>query len=132
MVDLSSSSDEEGLIADVSWDEEFAKRLFGDLNYDVLGPPSDDKILILIDSDKEKEEEEREEKTTSTEDAATSAAVTSAIVNPTSIASTDADDVPTGVKMIIVMIAPAIRRLTATAAAEMTLGCLRLPHQEGA
>jgi hypothetical protein len=40
VVDLSSSSDEEGLIPDTSWDEEFTKRLFGDLNRDVLGRPA--------------------------------------------------------------------------------------------
>jgi hypothetical protein len=32
VVDLSSSSDEENLIPDTSWDAEFAKRLFGNLN----------------------------------------------------------------------------------------------------
>jgi hypothetical protein len=67
----------------------------------------------------------REEKTTDTEDAATSAAI-----NHASTTSVDADDAPMGVKMIIVMIAPLIRRLMTTAAAETTLGCLRLPHQE--
>jgi hypothetical protein len=88
VVDLSSSSDEESLIADVSWDEEFTRRLFGDLNHDVLGLPSDGKITILSYSDEE-EEEVREEKTTGTEDATISAAV-----NPASTAS--ADDAPTG------------------------------------
>jgi hypothetical protein len=34
-------------ITDVSWDEAFAIRLFGDLNHDVLGPPGDGKIIIL-------------------------------------------------------------------------------------
>jgi hypothetical protein len=38
VVDLSSSSDEKGLIPDTSWDEEFVRRLFGDLNCGVLGP----------------------------------------------------------------------------------------------
>jgi hypothetical protein len=52
-VNLSLSSDEEGLIADVSCDEEFARRLFDDLNRNVLGPPSDVKNIILSDSDKE-------------------------------------------------------------------------------
>jgi hypothetical protein len=60
VVDLSSSSDEGDLIADVSWDEEFTRRLFGDLNHNFLGPPSDDNIIILSDSDEE--EEVREEK----------------------------------------------------------------------
>jgi hypothetical protein len=39
VVDLSLSSDEEGLIPDTSCDEEFARRLFVDLNYDVVGGP---------------------------------------------------------------------------------------------
>jgi hypothetical protein len=61
---------------------------FGDLNRDVIGPSSDDNIIILSDSDKE-EEDMREEKTIGTEDAATSAAV-----NPASTASID--DASTG------------------------------------
>jgi hypothetical protein len=60
VVDHSSSSDEGDLIADVSWGEEFTRRLFGDLNHNFLGPPSDDNIIILSDSDEE--EEVREEK----------------------------------------------------------------------
>jgi hypothetical protein len=92
VVDLSSSSGEKGLITDVSRDEEFARRLFGDLNRDVLGPPDDGNIIILSDFDEE-EEEVREEQTTGIKDVATSAAV-----NPASTASADADDAPTGVK----------------------------------
>jgi hypothetical protein len=92
VVDLSSSSDEEGLLAEVSWDEEFTRRLYGDLNRDVLGPPGNDKIIILSDSDEE-EEEVREENTVSTDDAATSTDV-----NPASTVSTNANDAPTGVK----------------------------------
>jgi hypothetical protein len=92
VVDLSLSSDEEGLIVDVSRDEKFARRLFGDLNHDVLGPPDDGKIIILNDS-VEEEEEVYEERTTSTKDA-----TTSTTVNPASTASADADDAPTGVK----------------------------------
>jgi hypothetical protein len=61
MVNISSSSNEEGLIADTSCDEEFAGRLFDDLNHDFLGLPDDVKIIILSDSDEE-EEEVREEK----------------------------------------------------------------------
>jgi hypothetical protein len=89
VVDLSSSSDEEGLIADVSQDEEFARRIFGDLNHDILGSLGDDKIIILSDSDEE-EEEIRVEKTAGTEGADTSTAV-----NPTLTVSVDA---PTVVK----------------------------------
>jgi hypothetical protein len=40
-VNLSSSFDEESLIADTSRDEEFTRKLFGDLNHDVLGSPGD-------------------------------------------------------------------------------------------
>jgi hypothetical protein len=90
VVDLSSSSDEEGLINDVSRDEEFIRRLFGDLNCDVLGPSCGDNIIIPSDSDEE-EEEVREEKTTDTKDATTSVAV-----NPDSTAFVDADDAPMG------------------------------------
>jgi hypothetical protein len=64
VVDLSLFSDERDLIADVSRDEVFVRRLFGDLNRDVLGPPDDGKIIILSDSDKE--EEVREEKVADT------------------------------------------------------------------
>jgi hypothetical protein len=53
MVDLSSSLDEEGMIPDTSWDEEFAMRLFGDLIQGVLRPPGDGKVIILSDSDEE-------------------------------------------------------------------------------
>jgi hypothetical protein len=55
MVDLSSSSDEKGLIPDTSWDDEFARRLFGNLNCSVLGPPGDGKVIILSDPDEDEE-----------------------------------------------------------------------------
>jgi hypothetical protein len=85
VVYLSSSSDEGDLIADVSWDEEFARRLFGDLNRDVLGPPGDDKIIILSDSDEEGEV--REEKTTDVE-----ATPSSVARSPAPTSSTDEAD----------------------------------------
>jgi hypothetical protein len=53
VVNLSSSSDEGDLIANISWDEAFVRRLYGDLNCDVVGPPNDGKIIILSDSDEE-------------------------------------------------------------------------------
>jgi hypothetical protein len=71
-VDLSLSFDEGDLIADVSWDEEFARRLFGDLNHNVLGPLGDGIIIILSDSDEEMEV--HDEKATDTEVAPSSAA----------------------------------------------------------
>jgi hypothetical protein len=80
VVDLSSSFDEGGLIADVSWYEEFTRRLFGNLNRDVLGPPGDGKITILSDSDEE--EEVREEKAVDAE-----ATPSSVVRSPASTAS---------------------------------------------
>jgi hypothetical protein len=85
VVDLFSSSDEGDLIADVSWDEEFAKRLFGDLNHDVLGPPSDRKIIILNDSDEE--DEVRDEKAVDAE-----AMPSSVVRSPVSTASAEDTD----------------------------------------
>jgi hypothetical protein len=55
MVDLSSSSDEQGPIPNTSHDVEFARKLFGDLNRDVLRLPNDGKVIILSDSDEEEE-----------------------------------------------------------------------------
>jgi hypothetical protein len=92
VVDLSSSSDEEGLIPDTSRDEEFARRLFGDLNHDILGSLSDDKVIILNDSDEEEEVHE--------EDVADVKAVpSSAMKSLAPIASTaDADEDPKGMQ----------------------------------
>jgi hypothetical protein len=60
MIDLSSSSDEENLIVDTSRDAKLTKKLFGDFNRDILGPPGDDKIIVLIDSDDKTEAQEEE------------------------------------------------------------------------
>jgi hypothetical protein len=97
VVDLSSSSDEECLISDTSHDEEFARRFFGDGN-----------IIILSDSDEEEEVHE--------ENAADVGAVPSSATGiPTSTASAaDANGAQTGCKMIIVVIAPPIGKLTVT------------------
>jgi hypothetical protein len=92
MVDLSSSLDEEGSIADTSRDLEFTKCLYGELNRALLGPPSDRKIIILSDSDEEKEEV-HEEKSSGAGDVTTPAAI-----NPASTASAKDVDAPTGAK----------------------------------
>jgi hypothetical protein len=73
MNDLSLSSDEKNFNADTSRDAEFARKLFGDLNRDILGPPGDGKVIILDDFDEEKEA--LDEKTADIELAATSTAV---------------------------------------------------------
>jgi hypothetical protein len=65
VVDLSSSSDEGDLIAGVSRDEEFTRKLFSDLNQDFLGSSDDGKIIILNDSNEEGEV--HEEKVTNAE-----------------------------------------------------------------
>jgi hypothetical protein len=64
VVDL--SSDEEDIFPDTSQDEEFAKKLFGDLNRELLGLPGDNNIIVLSGSDKE--EEVHEEDTVNAED----------------------------------------------------------------
>jgi hypothetical protein len=85
VVDLSLSSDEGDLITDVPRDEAFARRLFGDLNHDVIGPLDDGKIIILSDSDEE--EEVNEEKAANTE-----AALSSTVRSLASTASADDAD----------------------------------------
>jgi hypothetical protein len=122
MIDLSLCSDQENFIADTSHDVEFTKKLFGDLNYDILRPLGDGKVIVLDDSDEEKEAQE--EKTISTKPAATSAAV-----NPASTTSIDTDDAPAVVKTIIVMIRGPIRRLAVAIAAEVAPVSLRPPRR---
>jgi hypothetical protein len=46
------------LVVDTSRDEEFTRKLFGDLNRDILGPPGDGKIIIIDDSDDDDEAQE--------------------------------------------------------------------------
>jgi hypothetical protein len=58
MVDLASPSGEEDFFADTSRDEELARKLFGDLNRDILEPLGDGKIIVLSDSDDEDEAHE--------------------------------------------------------------------------
>jgi hypothetical protein len=92
VVDLSSSSDEEGLIPDTSRDKEFVKKLFSNLNRSVIGPPDDGKIIILSDFDEE--EEVHEEDVANTEATPTSAART-----PTSTTfTTDVDEALKGMQ----------------------------------
>jgi hypothetical protein len=45
-------------IVDTSRDEELTRKLFGDLNRDILGPPGDGKIIVLDDSDDDGEAQE--------------------------------------------------------------------------
>jgi hypothetical protein len=72
VVDLASSSGEEDSVTDTSRDEELARKLFGDLNRDILRPPGDGKIIVLSDSDDE--DGTREDTAVNTEAAPSSAA----------------------------------------------------------
>jgi hypothetical protein len=49
-------SDHSSFVVDTSRDEKFTRKLFDDLNCDILGPPSDGKIIIIDDSDDEVQE----------------------------------------------------------------------------
>jgi hypothetical protein len=91
IVDLALSSGEEDSFAGTSRDEELARKLFGDLNHDILGPPGDDKIIVLSDSD---DEDETHEDAVVNAEAARPSAANSAD-SPTS--APDADDTPNGV-----------------------------------
>jgi hypothetical protein len=68
------------------------KKLFGDLNRDILGPPGDIKIIILDDSDEENKAQE--DKTVGIE-----STVAPTSVDPTSSAPTSTDDAPVGAKI---------------------------------
>jgi hypothetical protein len=46
------------LVVDTSCDEEFARKLFGDINRDIVGPPGDIKIIIIDDYDNDDEVQE--------------------------------------------------------------------------
>jgi hypothetical protein len=91
VVDLALSSSEEDSIADTSRDEEFARKLFDDLNRDILGPPDDSKIIVISDSDDE--DETHEDATVNAEAAPPSAA--NSVDSPTS--ASDVDETPDGV-----------------------------------
>jgi hypothetical protein len=90
VVDL--SSDEEESFPDITQYEEFARRLFGELNRRLLGPPDDGNVIILGDSDEE--EEVRKEVTTDAD--AASPSVVNSLAPSVSIANVD--DAPDGVQ----------------------------------
>jgi hypothetical protein len=90
-VDLALSSGEEEPVADTSWDEEIVRKLFGDLNRDILGPPGDGKVIVISDSDDE--DETHEDAAVNAEAAPPSA--TNSADSPTS--ASDVDETPDGV-----------------------------------
>jgi hypothetical protein len=90
-VDLALSLGEEEPIADTSRDEEIARKLFGDLNRDILGPPGDGKVIVISDSDDE--DETHEDAAVNAEAAPPSTA--NSVDSPTS--ASDVDETPDGV-----------------------------------
>jgi hypothetical protein len=88
VVDLASSLGEEDSVADTSRDEELARKLFDDLNRDILGPPGDGKIIVLSDFD---DEDETHEDAAVNADAAPPSTANS-LVTPAS--AVDADETP--------------------------------------
>jgi hypothetical protein len=94
MVDLASSSGKKDFFADTSLDEELTRKLFGDLNRNILGPPGDGKIIVLSDSD---DEDEVHEDVVVNVEAAPPSAVNSP-VTPASASASDADETPDGVQ----------------------------------
>jgi hypothetical protein len=84
--------DPSSFIVDTSRDAELVRKLFGDLNRNILGLPGDGKIIILDDSDDDAEAQE--EKTAGIESTSAPAPVDPALHAPTS-----ADDAPTGAKI---------------------------------
>jgi hypothetical protein len=75
------------LVVDTSHDEEFARKVFGDLIHDILGPPGDSKIIIINDSDDD--DEAQEEGITSIDPTAVPASATDA---PAGTSVTNSDD----------------------------------------
>jgi hypothetical protein len=73
------------LVVDTSRDEEFTRKLFGDLNRDIFGPSGDDKIIIIDDSN---DDEAQEEGTTDVDPMTVPASATDAHAG-TSVANSD-------------------------------------------
>jgi hypothetical protein len=90
-VDLALSLGEEEPVADTSRDEEIVRKLFGDLNRDILGPPGDSKVIVISDSDDE--DETHKDATVNAEAAPPSTA--NSTDSPTS--ASDVDETPDGV-----------------------------------
>jgi hypothetical protein len=59
VVNLDSEDEDEDLDApDTSRDEEIARKLFGDLNCDLLGSPDDGKVIVVSDFYEEEHEDD--------------------------------------------------------------------------
>jgi hypothetical protein len=79
--------DPSSFIIDTSHDEELTRKLFGDLNRDILGPSGDGKIIVLDDSDDDGEAQEQK-----TADIESMTAPASADDAPTEVRIGNSDD----------------------------------------
>jgi hypothetical protein len=102
--------DPSSFIVDSLRDEELTRKLFADLNRDILGPPGDGKIIVLDDSDDDGEAQE--EKTASIE---------------FTVAPASTDDALVRQRSIIVMIRGPTRRPMAETTTDVAPVILRLP-----
>jgi hypothetical protein len=85
------SSDEEDVVPYTSRDEDLARKLFGDLNCGLLGPPDDNNVIFISNSE--------EEEVCEDDHADANAAPSSLRVSPTLSTSTpDNDDALNGVQ----------------------------------
>jgi hypothetical protein len=87
----SEDEDDDQNAPDTVWDEEIARKLFSDLNRDLLGLPGDGSVIIINDSE---EEEVHEDNRVDADVVPSSLRVSPA--SPTS--ATDNDDAPNGVQ----------------------------------
>jgi hypothetical protein len=123
VVDL-TSDEKDNTLPDTSRDEEFTRRLFGNLNRGLLRPPSDDNDIILSNSN---EEEEAREETASD----TYVAPSSVVRFPAPIASTaDTDEDPKGMQDDNSGVLAPDREIGDRSSGEMKLAHLRLSCQE--
>jgi hypothetical protein len=79
--------DPSSFIVDTSRDEELARKLFDDLNRDILRPPGDGKIIVLDDSDDNSEAQEE-----TTADIESTASPASADDAPAEVRINNSDD----------------------------------------
>jgi hypothetical protein len=84
--------DPSSFIVDTSRDVELTRKLFGDLNRDIIGPPGDGKIIVIDDFDDDAEAQE--EKTVDIESTTTHASTDLGLSAPTSV-----NDAPAGAKI---------------------------------
>jgi hypothetical protein len=119
------SSGEDDALPDTSRDEEIARKLFGDLNHELVGLPGDGNVIILSNSDEEGEVHEG--------DATDAEAMPSSAINSPAltVSAVDDADAPKGVLVIGMAVAPPIECKMMVVTVGMMPVCLRLLCQLG-